>query len=61
MFLQRAMAAFVLSTIADGNPKGQLACMQSSLLPVCMISIQDLLKNNRMQVYIMYHAYYAYH
>jgi regulator-associated protein of mTOR len=41
--MQRAMAAFVLATIAESNPKGQLVCHQSNLLAVCAMSLQHLL------------------
>ena len=44
------MAAFVLATIADDHPKGQLACMHSSLLPVCVVSIQELLNQQPMAI-----------
>jgi hypothetical protein len=41
--MQCAMAAFVLATIAESNPKGQLVCHQSNLLAVCAMSLQNLL------------------
>lgn len=33
---QRAMAAFVLASVADNHPKGQAACLSSGLLGICL-------------------------
>ncbi|KNE67046.1 hypothetical protein AMAG_12123 [Allomyces macrogynus ATCC 38327] len=37
----RAMCAFVLSTLCHGYPTGQLACLQNSVLPLCLLYLQD--------------------
>ena len=33
---ERAMAAFVLTVITDGHPKGQTVCAQSGLMQICL-------------------------
>ncbi|KAL2653954.1 hypothetical protein R1flu_022082 [Riccia fluitans] len=38
---QRAMAAFVLAVIADGHPRGQLACIQAGLVNICLTRLQS--------------------
>ncbi|XP_058110539.1 regulatory-associated protein of TOR 1 isoform X2 [Magnolia sinica] len=37
---QRAMAAFVLAVIVDGNRRGQEACIQANLIHVCLRHLQ---------------------
>ncbi|XP_072974981.1 regulatory-associated protein of TOR 1 [Typha angustifolia] len=37
---QRAMAAFVLAVIVDGHRRGQEACIQASLIDVCLRHLQ---------------------
>ncbi|KAJ3680905.1 hypothetical protein LUZ60_015394 [Juncus effusus] len=37
---QRAMAAFVLAVILDGHRKGQEACLQTSLMEICLRQLQ---------------------
>ncbi|KAL8262293.1 hypothetical protein R6Q59_026342 [Mikania micrantha] len=37
---QRAMAAFVLTVIVDGHRKGQEACIEASLISVCLNHLQ---------------------
>ena len=38
---QLAMAAFVLAVIVDGHRKGQEACIQASLIHVCLKHLQS--------------------
>ncbi|CAI9097189.1 OLC1v1033561C1 [Oldenlandia corymbosa var. corymbosa] len=37
---QRAMAAFVLAVIVDGHRRGQEACIEADLIPVCLRHLQ---------------------
>lgn len=38
---QRAMAAFVLTVIVDGHPRGQQACIQANLIGICLSHLQQ--------------------
>ncbi|KAL3536590.1 hypothetical protein ACH5RR_005051 [Cinchona calisaya] len=43
---QRAMAAFVLAVIVDGHRRGQEACVEASLIHVCLRNLQDSSAND---------------
>jgi regulator-associated protein of mTOR len=37
----RAMCAFILATLCHGFPAGQLACLQHSVIPLCLLYLHD--------------------